>query len=125
MIEGGVDLVDAVDPAVVGVEGDVTRAGARTIVREYLRIGDLAGFRMGLEDGDVIGAKVADEDEAVVGRDGGAVRVGCVLTGGYGAECAELLVILEVDAIDGLAQGAVGLDAVGGDGASEVVGDEG
>ena len=33
--------------------------------------------------------------------------------------------IFEVDAIDGLAEGSVGLDLVGGDGAAEVIGNEG
>ncbi len=114
MVDCGVDLVDAVNPAVVGVEGDVAWAGTGTIVAEELRVRDFAGFWVDLEDSDVVGAKVADEEEAVVRRDGGAVRVGGILTGNYGAECAKLLVIFKVDAIDWLAEGAIGLDAIGG-----------
>ena len=125
VVDGGVDLVDAVDPAAVGVEDDVARAGAGVVVGEGMRVGELTGLGVDEEDGDVVGAEIADEKEAVVGRDGGAVGVGGVLAGGVGAECAELLVVFEVDAVDGLAEGAVGLDAVGGDGAAEVVGDEG
>ena len=75
MVDGGVDLVDAVNPAAIWMESDMTRAGAGPIVREELRVGEVAGFRMDLEDGDVVSAEVADEDEAVVGRDGGAVGV--------------------------------------------------
>ena len=90
-----------------------------------LRVGELPGLGVDEEDGDVVGAEIADEEEAVVGRDGGAVGVGMVLTGGVGAECAEFLVVFEVDAVDWLAESAVGLDAVGGDGGAEVVGDEG
>ncbi len=42
-----------------------------------------------------------------------------------GPRDAELLVVLEVDAVDRLAEGAVRLDAIGGDRAAEVVGDKG
>ena len=34
VVEGRIDLVDAVDPAAVGVEGDVARAGAGAVVGE-------------------------------------------------------------------------------------------
>ena len=34
VVDGGVDLVDAVDPAAVGVEDEVARAGARAVVGE-------------------------------------------------------------------------------------------
>lgn len=47
-----------------------------------------------------------------------------ILAGGDGTERAELLVVFEVHAVDGLAEGAVGLDSVGRDGAPKVVGDE-
>ncbi len=107
------------------MEGDVAWAGAGVIVGEGMRIGEFTSVGVDLEDGDVIGAEIADEKKAVVGRDGGAVRMGGVLTSRVGAECTELLVIFEVDAVDGLAEGAVGLDAIGGDGAAVVVGDEG
>ncbi len=59
------------------------------------------------------------------GEMGSAVGVGLVLAGGVGAECTELLSIFEVDAADGLAERAVGLDAVGGDAGAVVVGDVG
>lgn len=121
MVEGGVDLVDAIDPAAVGVKRDVTRTGAGPVVGEGLRIREFAGLGMDEKHGDVIGAKIADEEEAIVRRDGGAVGVGLLLAGCVGAECAELLVILEVDAVDRLAESAVGLDSVRGDGSTKVV----
>ena len=41
VVEGGIYLIDAVDPAAVGVEDDVARAGARMVVGEGLRTGEL------------------------------------------------------------------------------------
>src|SRR3984885_5375477 len=90
-----------------------------------MRIGEFTGLGVDDENGNVVGAEIADEKKAVVGRDGGAVGVGGALTGRVGAECAELLMVVEVDAVDWLAEGAVGLDAIGGDGAAREVGDEG
>ena len=79
---------------------------------------------MNREDVDVIGAEIADEKVAVVRRDGGAVGVWGVLANRIGSESAELLVIFEVDAVNRLTESTVGLNAIGGDGAAEVVGDE-
>jgi len=73
----------------------------------------------------VVGAEIADEKEAVIRREGGAVGVGGTLASRVGTECAELLMIIEVDAVDGLAESAVGLDSVGCDGTAVVVGNEG
>lgn len=61
----------------------------------------------------MVGAEIADEKEAVIRREGGAVGVGGTLASRVGTECAELLMIIEVDAVDGLAESAVGLDSVG------------
>ena len=49
VVEGGVDLVDAVDPAAVGMEGDVARTGAGVVVGEGLRIGELSGVGVDLK----------------------------------------------------------------------------
>lgn len=68
VVEGGVDLVDAVDPAAIGVEGDVAWAGAGTVVGETLRVGELTSFGVNDEDGDVVGAEIADQKKTVVGR---------------------------------------------------------
>ena len=38
VVDGGVDLVDAIDPAVIWVEDNVTRPGAGPVVGEELRI---------------------------------------------------------------------------------------
>jgi hypothetical protein len=48
-----------------------------------------------------------------------------ILTGGVGPESAELLVVFEVDALNRHAEGAILLNAVGGDARAEVVRDEG
>lgn len=48
-----------------------------------------------------------------------------ILTRGIGAESTELLSVLEVDAVDRLAEGAVRLYAVRGDAGAHIVGDEG
>lgn len=125
MVDGGIDLVEAVDPATVGVKENVAWAGAGVAVGEGMRVGEFTGLGVNEEDSDVIRAEVADEQKPVVGRDSGAVGVRGILTGRVGAEGTELLVVFEVDAIDGLAECAVGLDAIGGDGAAVVVGDEG
>ena len=41
VVEGGIDLIDTVDPAAVGVEDDMARAGAGMVVGEGLRTGEL------------------------------------------------------------------------------------
>ena len=103
----------------------MTRTGAGAIVGEEVRVRKFTGFGVDLKDSDVVGAQVADEEETVVGGNGDTVGVRGVLAGGDGAEYGEFLVVLEVDAVDGLAKGAIGLDAVGGYGAAKVVGHEG
>ena len=44
MVEGGIYLVDAVDPAAVGVEDDVTRARAGVVVGEAPGIREMSGL---------------------------------------------------------------------------------
>ena len=44
MVEGGVDLVDAVDPATIGVKGDVARTGAGAVIGEETLVRELASF---------------------------------------------------------------------------------
>lgn len=39
MVDCGVDLIDAIDPAVIGMEDNVTWTGAGAIVGEEQRIG--------------------------------------------------------------------------------------
>ena len=52
VIDGGIDLVDAVDPATVGMEDYVARTGARTIVGEEVRDRmSCASFGVDVEDG--------------------------------------------------------------------------
>jgi hypothetical protein len=107
------------------VEGDVAWAGAGVVIRKGMWIGQLTGFGVDEEHVDVIGAEIADKKEAVVRREGGGVGVRDILPSGIGAERAELLAVFEVDAVDRLAEGTVGLDPIGGNRAAEVVGDEG
>src|SRR5208283_4743114 len=80
-VDGGVELVDGVEPAAVGVEGDVARAGAGTVVGEERGRAEAGGGRINGEDGDVVGAEVVDQQEAVVGREVDGVGVGDVLAG--------------------------------------------
>ena len=72
----------------------------------------------------MIGPEIADLDKAIVGRDGGGVGVRNVLAGRVRAQCAELLMVLEIDPVDRMAERAVGLDAVGGDARAKIIGDE-
>ena len=123
-VDGGVELVDGVEPAAVGVEGDVARAGAGTVVGEERGRAEAGGGGIDGEDGDAVGAEVVDQQEAVVGREVDGVGVGDVLPGGVGAAMAEAAVLI-VDAGYGLGERAAGQDAVGGDGGAVVVGDEG
>ena len=44
VVEGGIYLIDAVDPAAVGVEDDVPRARAGVVVSEDPRIGEVSGL---------------------------------------------------------------------------------
>ncbi len=68
-------------------------------------------------------AEIVDEEEAVIRGEHGAVRMGYVLAGVIGAGMAEAG-LLEVQMIDGLREGAVGLDLVSGYGGAGVVSDE-
>src|SRR5207248_4282349 len=113
-----------VDPAAIWVEEDVARARAGVIVRENMRVGELTGLRLDEKDRDVIRAEVAEQDEAIVGRDGRGVGMRNVLACGVGAQRAELLMVLEIDSVDRLAERAVGMDAVGGDARAKVISDE-
>ena len=125
MIEGGVDLVDAVDPAAVGVEDDVARAGAGVVVGKGMRAGELTGLGVDEENGDVIGAEIADEKKTVVRRDGSGVGVRNILARGSRTKRAELLAVFKVDAVDRLAEGAVRLDAIRSHTGAGIVRDEG
>lgn len=66
MVDGGIDLVDDVDPAAIGVEHEVARTRSGTIVGEELVVGEVAGRGIDEEDGDMVGSKIADEEETIV-----------------------------------------------------------
>lgn len=98
------------------MEDYVARAAARAVVGEEVGIREFASFGVNVEDADAIGAEIADQEEAIVGRDRDTVGMGIVLPAGDRTEGAELRMVFEVEAFDWLAQSAVGLDAVRGDG---------
>ena len=104
------------------MESDVAGAGAGLAGGGDVGRADLAGGAFDGEGGDGVVAEIADDEKEAVGGEGGAVRVGAVLALGVGAVVAEGRFV-EVDGGDGGAEGAVGQDFEGGDGAAVVVGD--
>ena len=51
----------------IHAEGDMTRTATGMIVGEGVRIGELTGLGVDLEDGDVVGSEIADQNKAIVG----------------------------------------------------------
>ena len=63
VVDGGVELVDAVDPAFVGVEGHVARAGLVAGLPEGLGgRGEDGGAGIDGIDPNAVGAQVVDEE---------------------------------------------------------------
>jgi hypothetical protein len=98
VVDGGVDLVDGVDPAAVGVEGDVARAGAGAVVGEERGRAEAGGCGVEGEDGDLVGAEVVDQQEAVVGREVDGVGWGTSWRGVLGPRLPKRVFV--VDALD-------------------------
>ena len=86
MVDGRVELVDGVNPAAVGVEGDVTGAAAGAVVGEERGVTEQdKSTGVDIEDRDCVGAEVVDQQKAVVGREVDGVGMGDVLACGVRA----------------------------------------
>lgn len=80
-------------------------------------------LRIDGKDDDVVIAEIVDDQESVVGGEHGAMGVGGVLAGGVRTVVAEGGLV-EVEALDGVGEGAVRANEVAGDGTAGVVGYE-
>jgi len=119
VVDGGVELVGVVDPAAVGMEGEMAGAGLEAGLPEGLRGGcEGTGEGVGAVDVDAVGAEVVDEEPAAVVGGGGFVGVG-LLVCGLGVDGGEL------EVRDGRGELAGWGDGVGGEAAAAVVGGEG
>ena len=123
-VDGAVELVDAVEPAAVGMEGEMAGAGAGAGSDAGGSLDGAGGVGMDGEDLDGVFAEIAGEDEAIVGRDGGAVDVRFVLAVFVGAGDAAGGVVVAVEEGWGVVQRAAVAEAKGGEAATAVVGDE-